>query len=175
MKLILLFFSMCFTTLSFTQSSTESLDYIFDSEVFNDERTISVFLPATYNSEDSTKGLPVAYLFDGQFQPYFSMVSSIMSYYEQTNEGIPMIIVGIHSKNRWDEFVPICEGEAPNSVEGADKLTLFLNNEVIPLIDSSYRTNQFKIGIGHSLGGTYVINEVVKENSLFDADRKSVV
>lgn len=92
-----------------------------------------------------------------------------MSYYEQTNEGIPLIIVGIHTKNRWGEFVPLCNEEKTENIEGADKLSLFLNNEVVPLIESNYRTTKFKIGIGHSLGGTFVINEIVKDNSLFNA------
>jgi predicted alpha/beta superfamily hydrolase len=165
--LLISFFSI--STLSFCQTKSESLDYIFDSEVFNEERTISVFIPESYNSGDSTKKFNVAYLFDGQFQPYYSMASSIMSYYEQTNEGIPLIIVGIHTKNRWDEFVPICEEEKTENIEGADKLSLFLKNEVIPLIELNYRATNFKIGIGHSLGGTYVINEIIRDASLFNA------
>ncbi|HIP32745.1 MAG TPA: alpha/beta hydrolase [Crocinitomicaceae bacterium] len=165
--LLISFFSI--SCLSFSQTKSESLDYVFDSEVFKEERTISVFIPETYNSGDTTRKFNVAYLLDGQFQPYFSMVSSIMSYYSQTNEGIPLIIVGIHTNNRWGEFVPLCEEERTESTEGADKLSLFLKNEVIPLIESTYRTTQFKIGIGHSLGGTFVINEIVRDNSLFNA------
>lgn len=159
------------SNLSFSQSKSksESRDYVFDSEVYNKERTISVFTPESYDASDSNGKLNVAYLFDGQFQPYFSMVSSIMSYYEQTNEGIPLIVVAIHTQNRWGEFGPVCDGEKTKNPEGADKLTQFLKSEVIPLIDSNYHTTDFKIGIGHSLGGTYVINEIVKEQSIFDA------
>lgn len=169
MKQLLFISFLTISCLCYSQSKSESLDYVFDSEVFNDERTISVFIPESYNSGDTTRKFNVAYLFDGQFQPYFSMVSSITSYYEQTNEGIPLIIVGIHTKNRWGEFVPLCEEETTQSIEGADKLTLFLKSEVIPLIESTYRTTRFKIGIGHSLGGTFVINEIVRDNSLFNA------
>ncbi|MBL1279931.1 MAG: hypothetical protein COA33_006650 [Fluviicola sp.] len=160
--LILVFISF----LGFTQS--EIIDYTFDSEVYQKERTVSVFIPVAY-TKDSASNFVVAYLFDGQFQPYFSMVSSMMSYYEQTDEGQPMIIVGIHSESRWDEFVPTPNSQEASTTEGADKLSLFLLREVIPLIDSAYRTKKFKIGIGHSLGGTYVINEVIKENSIFNA------
>jgi predicted alpha/beta superfamily hydrolase len=169
MKQFLLISILSISSLSFSQGKSESIDYIFDSEIFQEERTISVFIPEAYNSGDSTANYNVAYLFDGQFQPYFSMVSSIMSYYEQTNEGIPLIIVGVHTKNRWGEFVPLCNEDKTENIEGADKLSLFLNNEVVPLIESNYRTTKFKIGIGHSLGGTFVINEIVKDNSLFNA------
>lgn len=169
MKQFLLISILSISCLSFSQGKSESVDYIFDSEIFQEERTISVFIPEAYSSGDSTAKYNVAYLFDGQFQPYFAMASSIMSYYEQTNEGIPLIIVGIHTKNRWGEFVPLCDAEKTENIEGADKLSLFLNNEVVPLIESNYRTTKFKIGIGHSLGGTFVINEIVKDNSLFNA------
>lgn len=169
MKQFLLISILSISSLSFSQDKSESVDYVFDSEIFKEERTISVFIPEAYNSGDSTANYNVAYLFDGQFQPYFSMVSSIMSYYEQTNEGIPLIIVGVHTKNRWGEFVPLCNEEKTENVQGADKLSLFLKNEVVPLIESNYRTTKFKIGIGHSLGGTFVINEIVKDNSLFNA------
>jgi predicted alpha/beta superfamily hydrolase len=169
MKQFLLITILTISSLSFSQGKSESVNYFFDSEIFKEERTISVFIPEAYNSGDTAVNYHVAYLFDGQFQPYFSMVSSIMSYYEQTNEGIPLIIVGIHTENRWREFVPICNQENTGTIEGADKLSLFLNNEVIPLIESNYRTTKFKIGIGHSLGGTYVLNEIVKDSSLFNA------
>src|SRR5690554_7628348 len=98
MKQFLLISILSISSLSFSQGKSESVDYVLDSEIFKEERTISVFIPEAYNSGDSTANYNVAYLFDGQFQPYFSMVSSIMSYYEQTNEGIPLIIVGVHTK-----------------------------------------------------------------------------
>lgn len=169
MKQLLLLSFFLISAFSFSQSKSESLNYVFDSDVYKDERTISVFIPEAYFSGDTTKRWNVVYLFDADFQPYFTMVTSIMSYYEQTNEGIPLIIVGIHAVERRSEFIPLCEGEQLEGVEGADKLSLFLKNEVIPLVESNYRTTNFKIGIGHSLGGTFVMNEIFKDNSLFNA------
>ena len=171
MKLFFLFSFIAIISISFAQSNTETLDYTFDSKTFNDKRTISIFLPPAYIEDEDSKNFAVAYLFDGQFSPYFNMVNSMISYYEQSDEGVPLIVVSIHTNNRWGEFVPINERKEKdsNSVEGADKLSLFLKDEVIPYIDSNYRTKEFKIGIGHSLGGTFVVNEVVKENSIFNA------
>ncbi len=169
MKLSLLFLFIAIISISFAQTNTETLDYTFDSKVFNDKRTVSIFLPPAYNDKDTTKKFAVAYVFDGQVSTYFLMVNSMVSYYEQTNEGVPLIVVSIYSKKRWGEFVPICEGRESQSIKGADQLSLFLKDEVIPYINSKYRTQDFKIGIGHSLGGTFVINEIVKEKSLFDA------
>ena len=169
MKLFFLFSFFAIMSISFAQSNTDTLDYTFYSKTFNDERTISVFLPPAYIDDKTSKNFAVAYVFDGQFSPYFNMVNSMISYYEQSDEGVPLIVVSIHSKKRWGEFVPIDESKESTSIQGADKLSLFLKDEVIPYIDSNYRTKDFKIGIGHSLGGTFVVNEIVKENSIFNA------
>jgi len=169
MKLTFIAFFLFISTLSFSQLKTEAIDHVIDSNIYEGKRTISVFLPSSYNSENSIENFAVAYLFDAQFEPYFSMVSSIMSYYEQTNEGVPMIIVGIHTSNRWGEFGPVYKEDKNEQNKGADKLTEFLAKEVIPFVEEKYRTKSFKVGVGHSLGGTYVINEVTKENSIFNA------
>lgn len=150
------------------QPDTISRNYTIQSTVFGTKRTFSVFIPEAYK-KDTSKRLAVAYVFDGQFEPYFTMVSSIMSYYEQTGEGVPMIVVGIHTNNRWEEFVPVCPEEQPADDKGAHLLTQFLQKEVDPLIRSTYRTAGFTVGIGHSLGGTFVLQELYKDSSLFDA------
>lgn len=159
----LLFLSSC----TFAQS--ESLNYVFDSEVYKSERTVSVFLPSSYKSADSTYTFAVAYLFDCQFTPYYDMVNSMMSYYEETGEGIPLIVIGIHTDNRWDEFVPVCGEQSAENPEAAAKLSQFLEDEVIPIVESQYRVQNFRIGVGHSLGGSYVLYEAFKEKSLFNA------
>lgn len=169
MKYLIFAFLVSIPYFSFVQTKSEVLDLVIDSKVFKGERSISVFLPDAYFEEDTPKDFTVAYLFDAQFEPYFTMVSSIMSYYEQVEEGVPMIVVGIHTVNRWGEFVPTSKEKSSDKVEGANQLTLFLRSEVMPMIDSLYRTKDFKVGIGHSLGGTYVINEVIKQSSIFDA------
>lgn len=60
-------------------------------------------------------------------------------------------------------------GDLQNDTIGAQRFTSFLAKEVIPTIDSMYSTSDFRLGIGHSLGGTYVLHELFKEQSLFDA------
>lgn len=148
------------------QAPPKTYQHVIPSKSYGTEQTLNVFLPESYTA-DSTQRFVTAYVLDGQFEPYFSMVSSIMSYYEQTNEGIPMVVVGIHTTNRWDEFIPT--GNGIDTTQGADRLSHFLRSEVIPLIEANYRVKPFRVGVGHSLGGTYVIHEMTKDNSLFQA------
>lgn len=149
------------------------LQHTFDSEVFGAERTISISLPTGYAESDSTINYPVAYLFDGQFNPYFAMVSSVMDYYSQIGEGLPMIVVSIHTTNRSLEFTPKWNHQETfdgwrGNCGSADVLTSSLKNEIIPFIEGKYRTGKYRLGVGHSLGGTYVMQEIFNDESIFD-------
>lgn len=147
----------------------QSIDLKIDSKVYQTERKITVYLPELY-FQDTTKEMVVAYVFDGQFKPYYSMVTAAMEYYSQTEEGIPMIVVAIHTEDRWREFIPSPKDTADRneSYGFAHLLSEHLKTEVMPLIESNYRTLPFRLGIGHSLGGTYLLYELFKEHSLFN-------
>lgn len=157
----------CIPTSARPQADDNPIRHSIESKVFGTQREVDVFLPVAYFGEDSASTFVTAYVFDGQFEPYFTMVRSMMSYYEQSGEGIPMIVVGIHTTDRWDEFVPV-EGHG-DTAQGADRLPAFLRTEVIPLIEASYRTKPLRVAIGHSLGGTFVIHEMTKDDALFHA------
>src|SRR5690606_515540 len=44
-----------------------------------------------------------------------------------------------------------------------------LREELIPWVDANYRTNSYKILVGHSLGGLFTINTLITEPDAFDA------
>lgn len=148
------------------------LEHTFQSEAFGGERKISISLPTGYSESDSTTNYIVAYLFDGQFNPYFSMVNSVIDYYSQIGEGIPMIVVSIHTENRSLEFTPKANNENTTMGWGgncgsAEVLTSSLREEIIPYIEANYHTKPYRLAIGHSLGGTYVLQDIFKDNSIF--------
>ena len=146
------------------------LEQKIHSKIFHGDRNISIYLPDGYSDPaDSATRYPVMYLFDAQFKPYFSMVTSMIEYYEQSEMGVPLIVVGIHTEDRWNEFAPIPAGEQKGQNEGSNQLHNFLADEVSPFVDSSYRTTGFRIGVGHSLGGTFAVNEALHEPSIFQA------
>lgn len=156
----------CFAQTSWTSEPT---DHVFKSTIFDAERTISIYLPEAYFSEDEPS-LPVAFVFDGQFGPYLQMTAGTMEYYYQSEEGPVFILVAIHSPDRWFDFtMPNREGVTTKVEGGSDILTRHIREEVLPYIQTNYRTTPFCLGIAHSLGGTYVINEFFSENSLFNA------
>jgi tetratricopeptide (TPR) repeat protein len=94
------------------------------------------------------------------------MTSSLMEYYSQSGESIPLIIVSVHTEDRWAEFV--AKSSEKDKGSQADLLSEHLRVEVIPFIESKFRTETYRLGIGHSLGGSFLLYEVFKEKALFD-------
>src|SRR5690606_36952027 len=54
-----------------------------------------------------------------------------------------------------------------NNSNGIKAFTNFIENELIPYIDSKYPTLQHRTLIGHSLGGSFVINTLINHQNLF--------
>lgn len=149
-------------------------EYEIDSKIFEGKRLVSVSTPVGYSEKDTKTTYLVAYLFDGQFTPYFNMVNSTIQYYSQVGDGVPMIVISIHTEERSTEFTPAAkEQKTIDGWEGrcgqADKLTAFIREEVIPQVESKYNVKPYRLGIGHSLGGTYVLTELFKKESLYKA------
>ncbi len=172
----LLFTFLTMALLSFAQEGNHPKidEYKIASKIYEGTRLVSVSTPVGYNEKDKKTSYLVAYLFDGQFTPYFNMVNSAIQYYSQVGEGVPMIVISIHSENRSLEFTPKANHEKTiESWEGqcgeAEKLTKFIREEVIPQVESKYNVKPYRLGIGHSLGGTYVLTELMKTESLFNS------
>lgn len=168
---VILFLIITKTLTAQSEEFPNSTNYSFYSEIFDEQRTISVCLPEGYSKENN-KNYVTAYVFDGQFPAYFHMVNAMVNYYSMIGEAIPMIVVSIHSSNRSLELTPKWNNQRTydgwrGNCGNADLLTNHLKNEVIPYIDSNYRTQKCRLGIGHSLGGTYVINEIFRPESIF--------
>jgi hypothetical protein len=60
------------------------------------------------------------------------------------------------------------EGRFPTS-GGADAFLDFFERELFPHVVGSYRTAPYRILIGHSFGGLFVVHTLVHRSDLFDA------
>jgi predicted alpha/beta superfamily hydrolase len=176
MKNFILYISLTLTSFLYAQDNNYPKidEYQIESSVFGTTRKVTVSTPVGYQENNKNKKYVVAYLFDGQFTPYFAMVNSAISYYSQVSEGIPMIVISIHTENRSLEFTPHTDSEkTKNGWRGncgeADRLTKFIREEVIPNVENNYNVKPYRLAIGHSLGGTYVLTELMKKESLFNA------
>ena len=155
-KLVLIVFlaSALFFALSaqeFNLYNTEK-KIIFSKSV---DDTFHVFISLPNSYSDSEKNYPVLYVLDGDIA--FGMAASIARYL-QIGENIPeLIIVGIGygsldnsaADKRRRDYRPVASG-------GAENFLKFLNDELIPFIDASYRTiPEDKTINGYSIGGLF--------------------
>ncbi len=141
-----------------------------NSKVLNEDRSIYVYLPDSYN--ESTFNYPVLYLLDAEYE--FHHTTGTISFLSGTGKIPEVIVVGIVNTNRSRDLTP----EAPNDKEskafwgeigGADKFRRFLKEELIPLIDNTYRTTNYRLIRGQSFGGLFGIYDFLLEDKIFNA------
>lgn len=149
-------------------------DYIFgqvipfDSKVLGEEKDVFIHLPASY--KDGTNRYPVLYVLDGgdYFEP-FAGVAKYLGLFELIPE---MIVVAIAHGDRLKEFTYTKANEETGNWPtsgGAESFRRFLGNELVPYIDTKYRTHPFRILVGHSLGGLFAVETLTRTPDLFQA------
>lgn len=145
-------------------SSAASITKI-KSKVYGETREILVSLPANYQ-QDKDKIYPVIYLTDANMQlPHAAPMIHYLA------GGISeLIVVGIQTFDRHNELSPYHQdGTEFSKSQGAEKLLSFIETEVKPLINQTYRTAPFEILSGHSLGGLFTMFTFARHPEKFDA------
>jgi predicted alpha/beta superfamily hydrolase len=144
-----------------------SVDKItFYSDILKEERTIKVHLPKEYKV--CNERYSVLYVFDSpeNFIPVIGLVDHLISSYQS----IPnMIVVGIENtyRNRDMNNRKIADFRFTED-GGADNYIKHLTNELIPKIDSTYRTQDFRLIYGHSSSASFAAYFMAKKSDLID-------
>ena len=146
------------------------------SNILKEERSIWVYVPESDNFS-SEQNFPVVYLLDGD--AHFYSVMSIIQQLSEVNMNMVlprMILVGITNTDRTRDLTPThvaIDPELPDSnffktSGGGEKFTSFIENELIPHVDSLYPTTKYRILIGHSYGGLFCVNTLLNHTKLFN-------
>jgi predicted alpha/beta superfamily hydrolase len=177
MKKLKIFFIALFIIIvgSINAQTTEIIN--IPSRVLHSIRKVKICLPSEYN-DYPTRKYNVVYLFDAQSDELFNYVKATIDYL-MGNADIfisPVILVGIQTDDRRFEFLPKNKTNQPLKdygtnvkLGGADSLSMHLKEEVFPFIQKKYRCNPYNIGIGHSLGATFLTYSLIKYPDLFNA------
>lgn len=143
------------------------------SEILSEEREYWISLPETYHNKYQTyKRYPVLILLDGHV--HFKSSTGIVQFMSRAKNGsrqMPeMIVIGIMNVNRERDFTPDkIITRRKNSTGGGDNFLAFLEQELIPQIDKTYRTIPYRMLFGHSLGGLIAAHAYLKKNTIFNA------
>jgi predicted alpha/beta superfamily hydrolase len=148
--------------------------HILKSEILQEERPIIISLPREYKNNDNN--YPVLYLLDG-LQNIKHQVGTVELL---TESGIipPMIIVAVESLDRSRDLTPSNAGQnvyggtgkagIPQS-GGAPTFLKFLEKELIPYVETNFRTHPYRILEGHSFGGLFSTFTLMEKPDVFDA------
>jgi predicted alpha/beta superfamily hydrolase len=134
------------------------------SKVLGEERPLYIYTHRAYGEDQSR--YPVAYVLDGEWN--FHQVSGVIDLLS-SREAIPwMIVVGIPNVDRMRDLSPSPIKEQPHS-GGAAAFRRFLREEVFPFVEARYRTEPFRLLVGHSLAGLFTVDTLLREPELFSA------
>lgn len=148
------------------------------SKVLNEDRKIYIHCPKP-DSTNLDNRFPVLYIMDGE--NHFELLAQYADYLSRPDVlAIPkMIIVGIPNTQRRRDLTPtvsitdyLGKPDTSNLMKpsgGNDSFLKFINTELIPAIDKSYKTKPYKIFAGHSFGGLSSINCMLTHPDMFDA------
>ena len=165
MKTFISLFALILTLPVFSQTDGEDIVIgkyrKLHSSVTNEDRTLLVWLPRSYN--DSVLSYPVVYLLYGQNTSAYLLPAITACDMLSASGVIPeMIIVGVASAERYRDYSSIADGHIENTVK-------FFSDELFPFVESSYRTNNYRIVIGPQAGAVFSFYTLLKHPDLFNA------
>ncbi len=151
-----------FSQTSLYNSSSERIK----SQAVADSFFILISVPDGYYTSD--KKYPVLYVLDGDVA--FGMAASIARYLQIGNNIPELIVVGIGygaidksaGEKRRRDYRPVKSG-------GAENFLIFIKEELIPFIDSNYRTiPEDRTITGYSIGGLFALYCLFTQPDIFN-------
>jgi len=135
------------------------------SPAFQGERKLVVRTPAVYPSRPDAR-FPVLYYTDGAGNT--DALAATVRFLEGQERIPPLVLVGLVHDDRTRELTPTHDRERSTS-GGADVLLAFLEKEVVPWVEKTYRTASLRILAGHSLGGLFSLHVLASRPGMFRA------
>jgi len=161
-----------FLVISFSGSGQSDTELQIDSKILQESRSISVHLPASYSK--SSKNYPVIYALDGDYTRY--AIQGTVDYYSFWEKTPECIVVSIYQNymdtatqtyKRWQDCSYSSKKGFPNAK--GNKFKQFISDELLPFIDSSYRTSSFKTLVGHSFTANFIHYFLLDPKPLFQS------
>lgn len=140
------------------------------SSILNEERTLNIYLPEGYHKDSSYS---VIYLLDGSADEDFIHVAGLVQFcnFPWVNILPQTIVVGIANINRQRDFtfpatIALDKQKFPVT-GGSSKFIGFIEKELQPYINQSFKTNGNNMLIGQSLGGLLAAEVLLTKPDLF--------
>jgi predicted alpha/beta superfamily hydrolase len=136
-----------------------------ESSKLGESRELKILLPRGYSKDDAKK-YPLIIVLDGDY--LFEPVAGDVDYYSYWEDIPDAIVVGV---NQVDKRFDDCMYSEQNSLpieKGADFFE-FLGMELIPYLNKNYKTEDFRVIVGHGETANFINYYLLKENPVFQA------
>ena len=160
-KVILCFVLYFASNTIFSQAIYEN----FHSDKLNEDRKLKILLPRGYNNDDS-KRYPLIIVFDGDY--LFEAVAGNVDYYSYWEDMPEAIVVGIKQEDqRYDDCMYSEQNSLP--VEKGASFFEFVGMELIPYLNNTFKTENFRVAVGHGETANFIDYYLLKDVPLFQA------
>ncbi|AFE08189.1 Ferri-bacillibactin esterase BesA [Corallococcus coralloides DSM 2259] len=148
------------------------------SKVLGEERPLMIHLPGGYEAAP-TERYPVLYVLDAE--THFVHVAGMVEFLARTRHLPEMIVVGVpNTTDRDRDLTPpfskterIDDGRLLSEVAPkaghADTFLRFFTEELAPAVEARYRTQPYRILVGHSFGGLFAMHVLTHKPESFNA------
>jgi len=152
--------------------------YAISSEYVEHPPEFNVYLPSDYHLTAEHVRYPVVIVLDGHILA--NGTQGMISHLGDTGAMPRSIVVAIDTSNDTFGWGPKLynintgwsdkKGEPMDFTQGGEKkYTAFMQKELLPFLDKTFRTNQFRILVGMSPSATFVLHTVWNSPGLFNA------
>lgn len=176
MRKIILLITAMFSCVCFAQQVARVETKTFQSKYFSFDREVLIYTPENY--EEATQSeYDVIYVFDAQSRSIFDLVHALLHYSVQEQNDQNFIVVGVVSPflpeieyHRNNDFLPIPENITMTTpyYGKSNEFKKFIKEELIPYVNANYNTSGRTLGIGHSLGASFILDALVTDELFED-------
>ncbi len=153
---------LCFV---FNTIHSQAIYETIHSDKLKEDRQLKILLPRGYNNEDSKK-YPLIIVFDGDY--LFEAVTGNADYFSYWEDMPEVIVVGIKQDGkRYDDCMYSEQNSLP--VETGVAFFEFIGMELVPYLDNKFKTENFRVAVGHGETANFIDYYLLKDVPLFQA------
>lgn len=145
--------------------------FTIQSKTLGEARRINVYLPPAYNDSPSVR-LPVLYMPDGGIGEDFLHIAGLVQVSVGNGTMRPFLLVGIENTQRRRDLTSPTESAEDKKIApqvgGSAAFRRFVHSELMPVVNTRYRTTKETAIMGESLAGLFVVETFFVEPDLFD-------
>ncbi len=142
------------------------------SVVMGEDRRVIIHLPRNY-FQDTTKKYPVMYVLDGTSQD--NHTAEKITVLADAGLAPDAMVVGLpntrgnRERDQTPPFMRWNVDDEKSPYGAADKFLSFIETELVPFIDRTYRSSGYRTLSGNSRGGLFVLYSLIEKPDLFQA------